>query len=188
MSNLTRAERLKGPVDRLLGGVLALLMGALVLDVLWQVFTRFVLRSPSAFTDELARYLLIWVSLLGGAYTAGQRMHLAIDLLPTRLTGRARHALGAFIEGVVLLFAAGVMVVGGARLVGLTLLLGQTSAALEIPLGYVYTVLPLSGALIVFYSLIFLGEHLRGLRGDPTAAVPEPDSAAGLAPGSTEVA
>lgn len=185
MAAESRVERLKARVDHLLGGALALLMGGLVLDVLWQVLTRFVLSSPSSFTDELARYLLIWVSLLGGAYTAGQRMHLAIDLLPTRLTGRARHAVGALIEGVVLLFALAVMVVGGARLVGLTLLLGQTSAALQIPLGYVYTVLPLSGALIAFYSLVFLDEHLRGLRGVP-AAVPDPRPAAGLAPAETE--
>ncbi|HEX2190049.1 MAG TPA: TRAP transporter small permease [Longimicrobiaceae bacterium] len=180
--------RLKAAVDRLLGGVLAAFMGALVLDVLWQVFTRFVLRDPSSFTDELARYLLIWVALLGGAYTAGQRMHLAIDLLPSSLHGRRRHAVGALIESAVLLFAVAVMVVGGARLVGLTLLLGQTSAALRIPLGWVYTVLPLSGALIAFYSLVFLGEHLRGLRGDPTASVPEPAPGEGLAPAATEVA
>lgn len=180
--------RLKAAIDRVLGGVLAALMGALVLDVLWQVFTRFVLADPSSFTDEAARYLLIWVALLGGAYTAGQRMHLAIDLLPSSLTGRRRHAVGALIECAVLAFAVGVMVVGGARLVGLTLLLGQTSAALRVPLGWVYTVLPLSGALIAFYSLVFLGEHLRGLRGDPDAAVPEPDPAEALAPAATEVA
>ena len=187
MSGSTGTGRLKAAVDRALGGVLAGLMGLLTLDVLWQVFTRFVLRDPSSFTDELARYLLIWVALLGGAYTAGQRMHLAIDLLPASLHGRRRHALGLLIEGVVLAFAVGVMVVGGARLVGLTLLLGQTSAALRVPLGYVYAVLPLSGALIAFYSLVFLGEHLRGLRGDPTAAVPEPDPAEALAPAATEV-
>ncbi|HEV2148374.1 MAG TPA: TRAP transporter small permease [Longimicrobiaceae bacterium] len=187
MTPSTGAARLKAAIDRVLGGVLAALMGVLVLDVLWQVFTRFVLRDPSSFTDELARYLLIWVALLGAAYTAGQRMHLAIDLLPASLRGRSRHAVGALIEGAVLLFALGVMGVGGARLVGLTLLLGQTSAALQVPLGWVYTVLPLSGALIAFYSLVFLGEHLRGRRGDSTASVPEPDPAEALAPAATEV-
>lgn len=157
------AARAKRAVDRLLGGVLVLLMAALVVDVLWQVFTRFVLQDPSSFTDELARYLLIWVSLLGAAYTAGQRMHLAIDLLPARLTGRKHHAVGIAIELVVVAFAVGVMVVGGARLVSLTLLLGQTSAALQLPLGYIYTVLPLSGALIAFYALLYLMGHVEGL-------------------------
>lgn len=185
-------QRIKAGVDRLLGGAVAAVMGVLILDVLWQVFTRFVLRDPSSFTDELARYLLIWVGLLGAAYVAGQRQHLAIDLLPNRLTGRAGHALGVVIEGTVLFFAVAVMVVGGARLVGLTLTLGQTSAALRIPLGYVYTVLPLSGLLIAFYGAVFLGEHLRGLRhgaeereitpgpiARATAAAPDDDPEAG---------
>ena len=153
--------RLKASVDRALGWVLVVLMGAAVLNVLWQVFTRFVLANPSSFTDELARYLLIWVGLLGAAYAGGKRMHLAIDLLPTRLTGRAQHALGVFIEACVFVFALFVMVIGGLQLVSLTLLLGQTSAALQIPLGYVYLVLPLSGLLLMFYAVLFMTEHIR---------------------------
>ncbi len=171
-SNVTGMERLKLAIDHLLGAVVAALMAALVLDVLWQVFTRFVMRDPSSFTDELARYLLVWVGLLGAAYCAGQKLHLAIDLFPSRLTGRPRHLVEIAIQSAILVFAVAVMVVGGARLVGLTLLLGQTSAALQIPLGAVYTVLPLSGVLIAFYAVVFILEHVRALReGEP---LPEP--------------
>lgn len=173
MGKSTAIERFKASVDRLLGAVVATLMGVLVLDVLWQVFTRFVLQNPSSFTDELARYLLIWVGLLGAAYAMGQRLHLAIDLLPTRLSGRGRHVLGIIIEFAVLVFAVTVMVVGGARLVGLTLLLRQTSAALQLPLGVVYTVLPISGVLISIYALFFIGEHVQALRNGATT-VPAP--------------
>lgn len=183
--------RLKAAVDRLLGALLALLMAALVVDVTWQVFTRFVLRDPSSFTDELARFLLIWVGLVGAAYVSGQRAHLAIDLLPAKLSGRAGHALGAFIEAVVLVFAVAVMTVGGARLVGLSFLLGQTSAALEVPLGYVYLALPLSGTLMSFYALLYMAGHLRQFRAPaPSGLTPAPGpvarAAESLAPG-TEV-
>jgi TRAP-type C4-dicarboxylate transport system, small permease component len=101
--------RLKAHVDRVLGAVVATLMGLAVVNVLWQVFTRFVLNDPSAFTDELARYLLIWVGLLGSSYATGQRLHLAIDLLPTLLTGRARQILQLVIDTSVLVFALGIM-------------------------------------------------------------------------------
>jgi TRAP-type C4-dicarboxylate transport system permease small subunit len=167
MEHPTGIFRAKVTVDHILGAAVALLMGLLVVDVLWQVFTRFVLQSPSRFTDELARYLLVWVGVLGAAYALGQRLHLAIDLLPSRLTGRGRHVLGLVIETAVLVFAVAVMIVGGIRLVGLTLLLRQTSAAMQIPLGYVYAVIPLSGVLIAFYTLIFMYEHVRALREDP---------------------
>lgn len=160
-------ERLRKRVDRVLAFMLVVITGTAVLNVLWQVFTRWVLRFPSSYTEELARYLLIWMGVLGAAYAVGRKLHLAIDLLPTKLTGRAAHVLDIVIEASVFAFALAVMVVGGLRLVSLTLLLGQTSAALQIPLGYVYLVLPLSGVIMLFYTTTFIVERVRALRGLP---------------------
>lgn len=165
---------LKDRVDTALGWLLAALMGFAVLNVLWQVFTRYVLDSPSAYTDELARYLLIWIGLLGAGYALGKRMHLGVDLLPNYLTGRARLILNSVIDSLVLVFALFVMVFGGLRLVSLTLMLEQTSAALRVPLGYVYLAIPISGALIVFYCLLFLTGHVRELRQLARGAADEP--------------
>ncbi len=151
MKSATKLSR--SAADRVLGWMLAVLMGVSVINVLWQVFTRFVLANPSSFTEELARYLLIWIALLGAAYAAGRQMHLAIDLLPSALKGKARRILGALVNALVSLFALAVFVVGGIRLVSLTLTLGQTSAALHIPLGYVYLALPVSGLLIMWYAI-----------------------------------
>ena len=156
-------KKLKAGVDKLLEYTVIVLMAISVINVLWQVFTRFVMRDPSSYTEELARYLLIWVGLLGASYAAGKNLHLAIDFFTTRLQGRARYFSGLFINLVVLLFAVLVMVVGGIRLVNITLLLNQISAALQIKLGYVYLAIPLSGALIAFYALYSLFDNLRGL-------------------------
>lgn len=145
-------------LDTALYWVLVILMAAMVLNVLWQVGSRFILRSPSSFTDELARYLLIWVSLLGASYVTGKRMHLAIDLLPASLEGKKQRNLHVLIHILVALFALFGMVWGGINLVYITLTLRQTSAALNVPLGYVYMVLPLSGLLIIYYSLAGLTE------------------------------
>ena len=51
-------------INKIVRLVLIILLSLLVIDVVWQVFTRYILQAPSTFTDELARYLLIWVSLL----------------------------------------------------------------------------------------------------------------------------
>lgn len=160
-------------VDRALGWVLVVLMGVAVANVLWQVFTRFVLADPSSFTDELARYLLIWIGLLGASYAAGTQMHLAIDLLPAKLTGRPRFYVGVLIEACIFLFALSVLVIGGTHLVVLTLTLGQTSAALHVPLGYIYLALPLSGLLMMLYSVgavVELFAELRELEGSTDGA------------------
>lgn len=145
---------LRARVDRLLEGVLVVLMASLVLTVLWQVFTRFVLHDPSSWTEELARFALVWVGLLGASHAAGKRLHLAIDLLPRHLAGRRRAGLELTLAAVVGVFAVAVLGVGGGRLVALTWRLEQTSAALGAPLAAVYAALPLSGAFIALYAAL----------------------------------
>jgi len=157
-----RWKKAKDKVDSILAWALIVLMAANVFNVLWQVFTRFILNNPSAFTEELARFLLIWVGLLGAAYAAGRKMHLAIEVILERLEGKIREIAEFTIQFFILLFALLVMVVGGIRLVGITLALDQISAALRIKLGYVYLVLPISGLLIMFYALVFIVERIKG--------------------------
>lgn len=157
-------NRLKSIIDKGLAWLVTIVMAMLVIDVLWQVITRFVLRDPSSYTEELARYLMIWVGLLGASYAAGKRMHLAVDILPAMLTGRRKHLLGIVIELLTVLFAVSVMVVGGGRLVWVMLYLGQTSPALQIPMGYVYVAVPLSGLLIAFYAIHVIVEQVHTFR------------------------
>lgn len=155
-------KALRAGLDRLLGGFICILMGGMVLNVLWQVFTRFILKNPSSFTEELARYMMIWVGLLGSAYAAGKKSHLALDLLTARLEGARKRASEFFIHTVVLVFALGVMVGGGGRLVYIQLTLGQQSAALQWKTGYVYLAVPLAGAFIALYSVLALIDAARG--------------------------
>jgi len=152
-------SKIKIKVDVILKWVLVFIMAAMTLNVLWQVFTRFIMQDPSSYTEELARYMLIWIGILGASYVAGQKMHLAIDLLSTKLNAGNKSYLEIVIQLSIFLFSFFVMVIGGIRLVQITLSLNQISAALQIPLGYVYSVVPISGALMMFYSLTFIIEE-----------------------------
>ena len=145
-------------VDQFLAIALIITMTILVIDVVWQVLARYVVKSPSSFTDELARFLLIWVGLLGSAYAMGKKKHLAIDILPSKLSGKPKKILNTFISILVISFAILILVIGGIRLVYITLTLNQISPALGIPLGYVYLVLPFSGILIAFYAFLEIFE------------------------------
>jgi TRAP-type C4-dicarboxylate transport system permease small subunit len=133
--------------------LLILLMSILVIDVLWQVTSRYILSSPSSFTDELAGFLLIWVSLFGAAYVTGRKEHLAIDLLLQKSSPENKIRLELFIHIVIFLFSFFVLVIGGIWLVYSRFILSVKSAALQLPLGYVYIVLPVSGLIILFYSI-----------------------------------
>ena len=132
---------------------LVFLMALMLLSVCWQVITRYFLGNPSSFTDELARYLMIWVGLLGGAWASGKGMHLAIDLLPSKLEGKAKYRLQVLLHLLVIFFVVTTLIVGGSRLVYITYTLEQTSAAMQLPLAYVYIILPISGVLITLFKI-----------------------------------
>lgn len=153
--------KLRSNIDFIIKWLLIILMALMVLNVLWQVFTRFILRDPSSFTDELSRYLLIWVGLLGAAYISGKKMHLALTFLVDKFPSKARKFVDIIIEILIFLFALFVMVIGGFNLVFLTLYLHQISASLQIELGYIYIIVPISGILIMFYSAIIILEKLK---------------------------
>ncbi len=144
---------MKAQIDKYLGYFLTLLIFVMTADVLWGVFTRYVFNAQADWTEELARFLLIWIGILGAAYAAGQRMHLAIDLLMPKLDAAKQRQLQWVISLLILFFATTVMVIGGLRLLYITHTLGQLSAALRIPMTIVYAVLPLSGLLVIYYKL-----------------------------------
>jgi len=152
---------LRQRIDKLLEKFVAAILAILVVDVLWQVISRYVLSSPSSFTDELAGFLLIWVGLFGAAYVAGKNEHLAIDLLVQRSGPARRKFLEIFICICIVVFAFTVLIVVGSWLVYTRFALEVKSAALEVPLGYVYIVLPISGLLIVFFTIDNLLEFLK---------------------------
>lgn len=128
----------------------------LTLDVLWGVFSRYVLDSQSRWTEELATYLLVWVSLLGAALVFRDRGHLGVDYFVGKLDPAARRLSALIAEGAVILFGAFVLVFGGGMMVIETLRSGQVTAAMGWPVGYLYTVVPLSGFFVVAFSI----EHL----------------------------
>lgn len=150
---------MKARIDNIIGRILVILMAVITLDVLWGVVTRYFLGGQASWSEELARFLLIWIGILGAAYVAGQREHLSINLLETKLDMSGRRKLTTLISMCIIFFAVAVLLVGGFRLIYLTYVLGQASPALRVPMSLIYSVVPLSGVLIIFYELNFLKSH-----------------------------
>ena len=146
-------------LDALLSRALIALMLLLVGAVSWQVISRYVFTSPSSWTEEMARFLLIWISLLGAVYAFRTGMHLGLDILPKKLEGGPARALKLFTVAMVLMFSTAVLLVGGSSLVMMTWELRQYSAVLGLPMAFVYIVIPLSGLLICIYALAAIGDE-----------------------------
>ncbi|WP_256209605.1 TRAP transporter small permease, partial [Basfia succiniciproducens] len=159
-----RFEKLKKPVDVFISTFSIIVMVLLVICVTWQVFSRYVLQIPSTITDEIARFSMIWVGLLGAAYTVGLQKHLSIDLFTHNLTPRNKAFSNLFINFCIMGFSLGVMIFGGLTLVSNVYASGQLSPSMQIPMAYIYLALPLSGLLMLFYSILFFIDNLHSLK------------------------
>lgn len=146
-------KKIKTYLDRVIEKILITIFGLMVINVIWQVITRYFSENPSSFTDELSRYLMIWLGILGAAYVTGKNEHVSIDFFIKKISVQNRKILTLFITLSIICFAIIALVIGGGRLVYITLILQQYSPSLKIPLALVYSILPISGILIIFYKI-----------------------------------
>jgi len=147
---LTQGRRL---ADFVLAWLVIALFAILTIDVLWGVFSRYVLGAQTRWTDELATTLMVWVSLLGAALVYGEKGHLGVDYFVGKLDPAAQRLTEFGTHILVLIFALVVMVYGGWILVDRTLDANQLLPALGWKKGYGYSVVPLSGIFLVFYAI-----------------------------------
>ncbi len=140
-------------IEKVLGYLLICLTALIVAGVTWQVFSRYILQDPSSVTEELSRFLLIWIGLFGAAYAYRTGSHLGLDIITTRLKGGAHKLSNLFIHLSVGTFAVVVMIIGGISLVQLTMNPAQVSASLEIEMGFIYLAVPGSGILITLFAI-----------------------------------
>ncbi|MDQ0428782.1 TRAP-type C4-dicarboxylate transport system permease small subunit [Planomicrobium stackebrandtii] len=126
--------------------VLNIIMGLLVTVVFLQVIFRFILNSPLAWTEELARYSLIWLTFLGAAYAMSTKAHIGMEFFVNLFGVSVRKALYIAATFASLLFFL-LMVIEGYDLAmqGMS----QTSPVLRIPMGMIYMIIPVSGVVLI---------------------------------------
>lgn len=144
--------------------LLILLVAGLVLDVLWQVASRYLLQNPSSWTDELATLLIIWVAMLGASVAFIRNNHLGVDYFVGKLAPRPKLMTELIVQVLIGIFAFVVLLIGGVKLVTLTLLTNQVSPALGVKMGHVYLALPISGAVILLVAVESVAEKFAALK------------------------
>ena len=147
-------------MDKILSIACAVLLTFMTVLVLIQVFSRYVLNSPVAFTEELVRYSLIWTGFIGAAYAFSTREHMSLTLVRDKFTGKAHTALLVVIDGLILLMAIFVFTIGGFKLA--VSASREFSALLGIPRSLVYSIAPISGVFIVLAQIINIYEDITG--------------------------
>ena len=148
-------------LNKILAGCCCIILAIMVFCVTWQVIARFIFNAPSTVLDEFTQILFMWMILLGGVYTAGLKKHLAIDLLAQKLPAASVLTLDSFIQIIITVFAVIFMIYGGNIVVEKAQHVGQISPVLKWPMDKVYWVMPVSGLILVWYSVMNIIHNYR---------------------------
>lgn len=148
-------------IDVILSSACAVIFAAMVVIGTYQIVTRFIFRNPSTVSEELLTYSFTWMALLASAYVFGKRDHMRMGFMADKLSEGMQKVMNIFSELLVMLLAASVMVYGGVTIMDLTMT--QSTASLGIPMGVVYTIIPLSGVLILIYSVLNIIDLIAGV-------------------------
>ncbi|MEH7391436.1 TRAP transporter small permease [Bacillus sp. JJ1474] len=145
-------KKFKKILDKVLSGVCAGLLAFMTLITIYQITLRYVFNSPSTMSEDILSYSFVWVSLLGTALVFGQKDHMRLSFFSDKVKGRGQLAISIFSELLILAVAISVFLVGGKAVMGVGAL--QISPTLSISMDWIYIILPISGVLIIIYSLI----------------------------------
>ncbi len=137
-------------LDRVIEAVCALLMVVLTVTVFVQVFNRFVLQTPLAWSEDLAMLLYQWVVFVGAALGVKRLRHFGIELVVRQFPERWRHYV-ELATPVVMLLVAIVMIVQGYTLVSINQ--NRTFSTMDLSYIWAFLPIPLSGVLIIIYLI-----------------------------------
>ncbi len=152
-------EKVKNILDKIISVICVVIFIAMVLLTTYQVVTRYVFKSPSSISEVLTRYLFVWLILLSATYVFGQRDHICITALKNKFKGTGLKIVNIFGECVVIVFSVLVLIYGGFSIASINMV--QYDSILKIPTGLIYSILPVSGVLIVFYSILNIIKYAK---------------------------
>lgn len=154
---------LRNGMNRILHVLAGVSFLVMVVLTCWQVFTRYVLGSPSTWSEELVSYMFAWASLLGASIVTGERGHMNIPIVVERMQPGARKAFAILGELIAFAFSAIILVYGGVKIS--TLAMGQMTSSLGVAVGVFYVVLPLCGVLNMIYTVLNIADICKEGKG-----------------------
>lgn len=153
---MSTIQTLKTWLNKVLCGVCAILLAFMTLLTSYQVFMRYILKSPSTMSEDILSYSFVWLSLLAAALVFGERDHMKLTFFVDRINKHIGLVLAIFSEILIFLTAILIFIFGGRGFMEVGIL--QVSPTLGITMNWIYIILPISGFLIVLYNIINIVE------------------------------
>jgi TRAP-type C4-dicarboxylate transport system permease small subunit len=144
-------DYIKKIFDKILEWACVILLSVMTILVTYQVIVRYFFDQPNAYTEVLSKYMFVWMIMYGSAYVFGLREHMNIAVIRERMPAKLRIIVEMIGELIITLFTAGVLIYGGFKQMADQMV--QLDAALQIPMGIIYSAVPISSCFILFYFI-----------------------------------
>lgn len=154
-------DAIRKGLNKVLEFICCTLLGLMTIFATWQVASRYLFNNPSTVTEELVLICFVWMGLLGAAYVFGKQEHMRMSFLVDKFSEKNQDKMKLVAEVIVIIFALLVLVFGGLKMSQLSM--GQSSSSLQIPMGYVYLALPLSGVITVVYNVLNIHDLVKNI-------------------------
>lgn len=151
--------RINASLNRGVEYLLSALGISMAVIVAAQVVSRYLLNHSLFWSEELARYILVWLTFLGAAAAYYRKAHPGIDMLSSRMGPRLR-LVNTILVHLVSLCLFLVMIYHGTAFS--YFIRSQSSPALSLPMWMIFAIIPVSGLLLACHCLYFLARELRG--------------------------
>ena len=149
-------------IEKCIRSILSILLILLVVIATWQVVSRYFLNDPAQFTDEALRFIMIWMTFIAAPYAFGiTDKHMSLNIIKNKFSGKKRFVLELINSCIVIAFIIYILIYGGMQLVGIGV--GGFSDSMQIPLSYVYSIMPISGVLSIYFKICNTVEVLKAI-------------------------
>ncbi len=149
-------------LNKILSGVVALLLAFMSLLTIYQVFMRYMMRNPSTMSEDILSYSFVWISLLAAALVFGERDHMNLTFFLDKGSPMVKLLLSLLSEVLIMIIAIGVLLVGGLSFMEVGAI--QVSPTLGITMNIIYLILPVSGILIILFNFINIAELIAAYK------------------------
>jgi tripartite ATP-independent transporter DctM subunit len=153
-------------VERMIAFFLAALLAMMVVAITWQVVSRYVLSTPSVYSEEFLRFSLIWLGLISAGYCFFGGRHMSLPLLIDILPPRPQRVLNLINAELSLIFGA-ILVWGGT--ISFMANSRMRTPMMQIPMGWLQSVLIVCGIMIIIAEIIRILRLMDLLPVDPKA-------------------
>jgi len=155
-------QRIEDQTVRLISGIIGLLLALMVVIVFSNVVARYFLNSSLAWSEEISRFMLIWLAFLGSILAYVKNEHLGLDILIIVLPRKISRMV-MILANLLVIVAICIILFGGWSITSYTFSSGWTSPALSVPYGFVYLIVPVSGFLLLLQAFLKLGVNISTL-------------------------